>query len=49
MLSPKQLRVSRESELRFGVIHHDNVTHPRSGCAASDHIAFDEGDLQADA
>ena len=43
---PELLRIAREHELRFGVIHHYNVAHGRTGRASGDHIAIDQCDLQ---
>jgi hypothetical protein len=37
---PELLRVSSQGKLRLGVVHDDDVPHPRSGRAAAHHVAI---------
>ena len=44
---PKPLRIAGQSELRFGVIHDNDVPHARGRRSASNHLAVDNHHLQA--
>jgi hypothetical protein len=42
---PQLLRSAREGELRFGVVHHDNMAHARSRRSAAKNVSFYQRDM----